>query len=54
MNKYYKNCATGEITENHDTAMDWYRQDDPVEVYKNGKMTIRLESLGLIFGGVNK
>lgn len=25
MDKYYKNCDTGEITENHATAMEWYR-----------------------------
>ena len=37
MEKYYMNRSTGEITENHRTAIEWYRNGDEVEIWVNGK-----------------
>lgn len=38
MDKYYQNCDTGEITENHTTAVEWYREGSQVEIWRNGKV----------------
>jgi len=40
---FYLNRATGEVTENHNEAVDWYRQGMEVEVYCNGKFSIAWE-----------
>lgn len=39
---YYINRSTGEITESHSIAMEWYRFGDEVEVFRNGRMAIAL------------
>ena len=31
--KYYKNKRTGEKTENHRQAVEWYRAKDEVEIW---------------------
>lgn len=36
MNQYYMNLLTGEITESHREAVEWYRTGINVAVYKNG------------------
>lgn len=41
MDKYYKNCDTGEITENHATAMEWYRSGSQIEIWRNGKIVLK-------------
>ena len=38
--KYYMNRSTGEITEDHREAVEWYRNGDEVEIWKNGKMVL--------------
>lgn len=43
--KYYLNQKTGEVTEDHAQAMDWYRNDQTVEVIKNGKTICILHGL---------
>lgn len=40
MDKYYMNCTTGEITENHREAIEWYREGNEVEIWVNGKMVL--------------
>lgn len=35
---YYMNMETGEITENHNEAVEWTRQNINVGLYKNGKL----------------
>lgn len=37
MDKYYVNCNTGEITFDHYIAMEWYRNGDEIEIWRNGK-----------------
>lgn len=39
--KYYLNCDTGEITFEHRTAMEWYREGTGVEIWLNGKMCLK-------------
>lgn len=41
MDKYYKNCDTGEITESHATAMEWYRGGSQIEIWRNGKIVLK-------------
>ncbi len=38
--KYYYNTQTGEITESHDEAMEWYRSGIEVEIWRNGKRVL--------------
>lgn len=40
MEKYYMNCSTGEITESHTKAVEWYREGDEVEIWINGKRVL--------------
>ena len=40
MGKFYLNRSTGEITENHHEAMEWYRNGCEIEIWKDGKMVI--------------
>lgn len=41
--KYYLNCVTGEITFNHSTAVEWYREGNAVQIWRNGKMVLSWE-----------
>lgn len=41
MDKYYLNCDTGEITEKHATAMEWYRGGSQVEIWRKGKCVLK-------------
>lgn len=41
MDKYYKNCETGETTEKHSAAMEWYRAGCQIEIWRNGKMVLK-------------
>lgn len=41
--KYYLNRSTGEVTEDHRTAVEWYRNGDIVEIWKNGKFCVAWE-----------
>ena len=37
LKNYYVDLATGEVTEDRETAMNWYRiEDHSIEVYRNG------------------
>lgn len=36
MNKYYVNVNTGECTENHKTAVEWFREGSNIEIWVNG------------------
>ena len=38
--KYYLNRSTGEVTESHKQAMEWYRSGDEVEIWVNGKFAV--------------
>lgn len=38
--KYYLNRDTGEITEDHTTAVGWYREGSEVEIWKNGRCVL--------------
>ena len=38
--KEYVNRSTGEVTESHSEAMEWYREGDEVEIYVNGHFAI--------------
>ena len=33
MEKYFKNKRTGETTESHAKAMEWYRAKDEIEIW---------------------
>lgn len=35
--QYYVNLMTGEVTENHRQAVEWYRAGDEVDIYLNGR-----------------
>lgn len=37
---YYINRSTGEITETHKEAVEWYRDGAEVEVWHNGRMAV--------------
>ena len=37
MSKFYLNATTGEITNNHKTAVGWYSDGNNVEIHRNGK-----------------
>ena len=37
MEKYYLNTRTGEVTENHKTAVGWYREGANVEIWRYNK-----------------
>lgn len=43
MDKYYLNRETGEITENHREAIEWYRNGIEVEIWVSGKMVLSWE-----------
>lgn len=36
MNKYYMNTTTGECTEVHKTAVEWFREGSNIEIWVNG------------------
>ena len=38
--KYYLNTATGEVTESHTEAMNWYRSGSSVEIWVNGRRAL--------------
>ena len=40
MEKFYLNRRTGEITEIHKIAVEWYRAGDEVEIWRNGKRAL--------------
>ena len=42
MEKIYMNMETGEITENHRTAVEWYRTGAEVGIFVNGEDKPRL------------
>lgn len=44
--KHYINLHTGEITEDRREAMQWYREGDTIEVYRNGKCVLTM------YGGI--
>lgn len=37
-NQYYINMETGETTENHNEAVEWYRNGATIGIWKNGKI----------------
>ena len=41
--KYYLNGSTGEITESHREAVEWYRAGDRVEIWSGGKCVLTWE-----------
>lgn len=41
--KYWVNRETGEVTESHKEAMDWYRSGYGVDVYRNGRCILSLK-----------
>lgn len=43
--KFYYNRSTGEITESHREAVEWYRKGIEVEIWKNGRMILAWESV---------
>lgn len=40
---WYMDRATGEITQSHKEAMEWYRVGDGVSIYKDGDFKIYWE-----------
>ena len=44
-NKYYMNCSTGEISPLQAVARKWYREGISVEMYKDGRMALRMNAL---------
>lgn len=40
MKEYYLNRETGEITESHKQAMEWFNAGAEIEVWKKGKMVV--------------
>ena len=43
MRTLYKNRQTGDLTDDRDTAMRWYRIGYQIEIYKDGKFFVALE-----------
>jgi hypothetical protein len=46
MEKYYESMVTGEITDSHRKAMEWFRKGDDISIYsyseKSDKWIFRL------------
>lgn len=38
--KFYVNQRTEEITDNHRTAVEWYRNGDTVAIQRNGRTVL--------------
>ena len=36
--QFYMSNATGEITFDHNEAVEWYRNGDEISIYKNGEV----------------
>ena len=43
MSKYYLNTSTGEITNSHEQAVEWYREGIEIEIYRDGKKVLTWE-----------
>ena len=40
--KVYRNCTTGAISDDRADFMNWYREGDTVEVFKNGHSILKM------------
>lgn len=41
----YIDLVTGEVTDCHRTAVEWYRLDHGVQIYRNGRPTVWWEPM---------